>query len=462
MNKSLQRIIAIAAFSVAGIAQTSQAETLAEVYQQALENDHTFRAAKAALEAGLQDKNLGRAGLLPQINGSASWQNSTENTTGNTWDRSLESLVDAEGETKASVNSYSISLSQTLFNLASWHTFQQGKVSAKIAQVNYLAAEQNLMVRAAQAYFDALAAVDALETAKSEEEALKHQLEQTKQRFEVGLTAITEVHEAQAAFDSSTASRLAAEGRLGIAFEALEVITGRPYTSLNPMRTDFPVTAPEPTNRQDWVEFALQNNVDLKAASLRAEVSQLNAKAKKADHFPTVTAGISHTNRTSSPTIDGIDGGEVTSETQAFNVTVNIPIYAGGATHATRRQANAQAWEAREALNQTQRDIIQQARSSHLEVMTGVATVKARKQAITSSESALRATQAGYEVGTRDLVHVLQAQRSLFLARRNYSDALFAYVIDTLKLKQVAGTLSPADIEALSNWLDTEKQVTRQ
>lgn len=451
MNKSLQRIIALAAFGLAAAAQTSQAETLAEVYQQALENDHTFRAAKASLEAGVEAKYIGRAGLLPQVNGEASWGNS-ETTT--------DDGSPVQDVQKNTSNGYSVTLSQTLFNLSSWHTYKQGKANAQIAEVSYIAAEQSIIIRSAQAYFDALAAVDNFDTAKSEEEALKHQLEQTKQRFEVGLTAITEVHEAQAAFDSATASRLSAEGRLGIAFEALEVITGRSHSTLNPMRADFPVTAPEPLNRQDWVEFALENNVELKAASLRSRASELNAKAKKAQHFPTVTAGVSYNNNTSTPESNGIEQNDTSTETQAFNITVRVPIYAGGATHASRRQANAQAWESRELFNQTQRDIIQQARSNHLEVVTGVATVKARKQAITSSESALRATQAGYEVGTRDLVDVLNSQRSLFRARRDYSDALYAYVVNTLKLKQVAGTLSSSDIEALSNWLDTQKQVT--
>lgn len=452
MNKSLQKIIALAAFGFAAAAQHSQAETLAEIYQQALENDHSFLAAKAALEAGQENKNIGRAGLLPQISAEASWADS-ENTT--TEYDITATPTDTSTTQNSTTTGYSVTLSQTLFNLASWHTYKQGKARAQIAEVNYAAAEQEVIVRVAQAYFDALAAVDNFDTAKSEEEALKHQLEQTKQRFEVGLTAITEVHEAQAAFDSSTATRLAAEGRLGIAFEALEVITGRPYRSLNPMRADFPVTAPEPADRNQWVEFALANNFDLKAASLNAEAAQQNAKARRADHAPTLTAGLSYSDKTT----EIGSGFETNPENQTLSLTLKVPIYAGGATHASRRQANAQAWESRELFNKAQRDIIQQARSNHLEVMTGVATVKARKQAITSSESALRATQAGYEVGTRDLVDVLNAQRSLFRARRDYSDALYAYVVNTLKLKQVAGTLSTADIDALSGWLDTAKEV---
>jgi outer membrane protein len=429
----------------------SHAETLKQIYQQALQNDHAFQAAKAQLEAGREAPNLGRAALLPQVNGQAEVAKQQLDTTG-TSPRASDTRE----------TSYGVSLSQPLFNLSLWNAYKNSQVQGNLAEVQYLADQQALIIRTAQAYFDALKAVDNFNTAKAEEAALARQLEQTKQRFAVGLIAITEVHEAQAAYDAANAGKLLAQGQVGIAAEALEVLTGTSYQGLSPLKAKFPVQPPVPEARQAWVDMAMAQNHQLKAAQLQVESARYNLKAKTADHLPRVDASLNYQKGNSdgdltAPTQLQLDD-DSTRKTAAIRVTV--PLFSGGATSASRRQATQQKYQAEELKLQTERDIVQAARSLHLSVLTGVSTVKARQQSIVSSQSALDATKAGYDVGTRDLVDLLRAQQSLFRAQRDYSDALYTYVLDSLRLKRAAGTLADADVDALESWLDGSTQVT--
>lgn len=448
LGSAIRTLIGAAVFS----ASIAQAENLTEIYTKALENDHQFRAAHAAYMAGLENKAIGRSNLLPSLNASASWEDSTTNQVG----VSDSELLDTENGSISS--GYSITLEQPLFDMAAWARFKSGAANADLAEAQFEADKQNLIIRAAQAYFDTLLAVDSLETARAEENALSHQLEQTRQRFEVGLTAITEVHEAQAVYDSAVADRLLIEGQLGIAFESLEVITGESFEFLSPLKDNFPVTLPEPASREDWEKRALANNYNLQVASLRAEASRQDAKASKAGHYPRLSGSLSYSDRNSDSEFTNTAGilnpSDIDTERQAIGITLTVPIYNGGGTSASRRQANQRYIQARENFLQTQRDIIQQVRSQHLLVETSVATVKARKQAITSNESALEATRAGYEVGTRDLVDVLNAQRNLFRAKRNYYDALYTYILNSLQLKSTAGVLTDEGLGELNVWLD--------
>ena len=432
----------------------AHSQTLIDVYKQAQENDHTYRAARANYEAGLESKNLGRSALLPQINGNISLTDTDTSRKGS-------SFFFDDQDTKDESRSYSISLSQTLFNLSTWYEYKNSKIVTNIAEVNFEQAKQDLVLRTAQAYFDTLQATEDLETSKAQEVALMKQLEQAKQRFEVGLIAVTEVHEAQAAYDSARAEKLNAQGAVGIAFDALEVLTGRPYVKISPFKQDFPVEAPQPSDRQEWIDMALQNNPDLKAQSLNAEAFKQTAKARKADHYPTLDGSVSLFKSDNDQTINDTPSSNLATDVTEISITLNVPIFSGLGTSAARRQANHESIAAREQYLQTQRNTVQSARSLHLSVLTGVATVDARKQAIISSSSAYEATNAGYEVGTRDLVDVLNAQRSVFQAERDHDTALYDYVINALNLKAVAGVLGEKDIAELNNWLDNSAPVTR-
>lgn len=426
------------------------ADTLNEIYQLAVKNDHQIKADEAAYRSARESKAIGRANLLPLIAANASL---------NSYDFDNTPGIGSAFNEVTDTTTWGATLTQPLFNMAAWFGYQQGVDLSEKAEADFAAAQQDLIVRTATAYFNVLRAIDTLEASLAEENANSHQLAQTKQRFEVGLTAITDVHEAQASYDIATAQTLTDRGNLGIAFEALEVLTGQPHNTIAPLKEDFPVRKPQPEARADWVDFALQNNYSLKSASLAAEASRRGAQVASSGHLPTLTAQLSYTSNDA--TVEDRPGDDLLREGSSASLNLNVPIFEGLGTSARARQAHETALQSRELYNKTQRDVIQAARSVHLQVTTDVARVAARKQAITSSQSAVSATQAGYEVGTRNLVDVLQVQRSLFQARRDYSNALYDYVINLFQLKAVAGNLTPEDVIKINDWLNEAAAVAR-
>lgn len=435
------------------------ADTLQDIYTLALENDHQLKADTAAYRAGIEALTLGRANLLPQVNATASYAETEQDLTGSLSPGSGTSgTFDIESYNEA----YGVTLTQPLFNMEAWFGYKQGISLSDQAEAQFGADQQSLIIRTSEAYFTVLRSIDNMETAQAEEKALSHQLEQTKQRFEVGLTAITDVHEAQAAFDNATATTLEALGNLGIAFEELEVLTGRSHDMVAPLVDNFPVIKPQPLARNEWVDFALQNNYSLRVAKLSADSAEQNARSKASGHLPTLTGSYSYTERDdTNSNIGGFANDSRIDNGSTVAVQLDVPIFSGLRVSGQRRQAYQQQMQAQESYNKTQRDTIQAARSLHLSVVTNVAQVKARNQAITSGRSALEATQAGYEVGTRNLVDVLVAQQNLYQAKRNYDDTRYAYIVNMLRLKEVAGNLTPEDIVTLTRWLNADKQVQR-
>lgn len=448
--KKTKLYLLVSLFSLAPFA--ANANSLFDVYELALQNDTQLKADRAEYEAGLQNRVIARAGLLPFID--AGYQVSKNDTETTYSDNSVyKNDTDSKG--------WDISLDQPLFNMALWYNYKQGAKLSEQAEAQFGADQQSLIVRVAEAYFNVLRSIETLEATLAEEKALSKQLEQTKQRFEVGLTAITEVHEAQAAFDSARAATLEARGNLGISYEALEVLTGKPEDRVAPLSAQFPVVNPSPANRADWVEFSLQNNYTLRASRLQAEASLQNAKAYKAGHLPTVGASLGYSDTETDGVMEG-NPMDRTTDGSSITIRMDVPIFAGGATTGRSRQAYAQYTQAQELFNNAQRNVIQNTRALHLSVETDVAAVQARKQAIVSNQSALEATQSGYEVGTRNLVEVLLAQRNLYQARRDYSNALYDYIIDTIRLREVAGMLTPADVQEIDKWLLDDSLVSRQ
>ena len=432
----------------------ASANSLQDIYKLALQNDAQLKADKATYDAGKESDNIALANLLPQINADYNYNDGKSDITNNLTNQLYKNTNKTKG--------WEASLTQPLFDMSAWYTYKQGqKVSAQ-AEAQFGADQQSLIVRVAQAYFNVLRSVDKLEASLAEEDALTHQLDQTKQRFDVGLIAITEVHEAQAAFDSATAATLEARGSLGISFEALEVLTGKAENQIAPLSDKFPVVNPTPADRAEWVSFSLKNNYNLKAAKLRAQAAEDNASANRAGHYPTVNATLGYS-KPDSKGDNQFGGGpfDTSSDQSSINVRLNVPIFSGGRTSSRTRQAVALELQAQEQFNSVERSTIQNTRALHLSVATDVARVQARKQAVLSNQSALDATQSGYEVGTRNLVEVLLAQRNLYQARRNYSDALFDYVIDTVKLREVAGMLTPADVQEVDKWLQIGVDVSR-
>ncbi len=460
--KKIARKLLCAAILVSPMSGFS--DTLSEIFDLAVNNDPQLRAAHAAYMAGKESKNIGRAGLLPRVIGSAEYSE----TDSDDYSRSVFVLdgqtVDSgsSGRGDAEQTIFGVSLTQPLFNLPAWYDFKQGRTISDQARIQYAAEQQELILRVTEAYFNVLRASENLTSAIAEQEAIGRQLEQTRQRYDVGLLPITDVHEAQAAFDDARVNTLELRGSLNVAFEALEVLTGRPHQQLAGLTANFPVNDPEPGAREEWVNFSLQNNLDLKVTQLARDAASHNADARKAEHLPTLTGSYSYTDtdfdkdfRGRSLTGDRINTPSANdNEVSVVALRLDVPIFTGGLVSAQRRQAYQEYVRADETVNATLRNITQEARANHLNVVTNAARVKARQQAIVSAESALEATRAGYEVGTRNIVDVLFAERTLYQAKRNYANARYDYIASTLELKRVAGQLSPSDVYQLNAWLD--------
>ncbi len=460
-----QRVLPLALASIIGLlSPLSLAESLSNIYELALRNDATLKAAEATYRANIETENIAKSALLPQVSSTFSYSyNDTEAEQGPNPLRGT--TVPFTAETEVDTTSFGLSLSQNIFDLPTWFTFRAGKSISQQAQAQLAADQQNLIIRVTDAYFSVLRAYENLEAVRAEERAAKRQLEQTQQRFDVGLIAITDVHEARAIYDNTVAQRLSFEANLGTAYEGLAVLTGQSHTEISRLSTEFPIADPIPADRSEWVEFALKNNHALKAAFYGMESAQRTAQAKRSEHLPSITGSINYTDSDTENDTTIVGAGQFknddTSESTVYRVDLSIPLFSGGGVSAARRQAHEKYNAALQQKISTQRQVVQQTRSLHLTVATDVQRVKARKQNIVSAQSALDATKAGYEVGTRNIVDVLQSQRSLYAAIRDYANTRFDYVVNMLKLKQQAGTLSPEDIYNLDKWLvaaQAEKQ----
>ncbi len=452
---------ALLALTLALTNNALQAESLQDIYELALENDAQLRAEEAQYRANLERENLGLSALLPQVNANYLYQNSDSDTERESIELTEGGLrpVDTFSNVDVDTDGYEVSVGQALFDLPAWFTFQSGKEFTRQAEATFAANQQNLIVRVVETYLAVLRAQDNLAASKAQERAFERQLEQTQQRFEVGLIAITDVYEAQAAYDLSQVNRIVDENNVAVALERLSVLTGQSHSNLNVLKEDFDINPPEPADRAAWVEFALGNNFSLAAARFGEEAARQNAKAQQMEHAPKVNASSSYSDFTTEgdltrkPATEFDVPPDQDQEQEVWGVRVDMPLYTGGAISANRRQAAQEFNAAREQRINLSRTTVTEARSRHMTVMSDVARVAARKQSIVSSKSALDATQAGYEVGTRNVVDVLNAQNTLFAAERDYANSRYDYIVNLLRLKENAGLLSPQDVYNLDSYL---------
>ncbi|MEY2908129.1 MAG: hypothetical protein RLZZ602_652 [Pseudomonadota bacterium] len=441
------------------LAQLGHGENLLDIYELALENDAQLKAQEATYLANLENENIALSALLPQVNAGYSISgNDTETTSqqilgfGDTGPIVGEGFNRNDTETKG----WEASLSQTLFDLSAWYNLQAGEETSKQAEADFAAATQNLIVRTVEAYLGVLRAQENLSAAEAQERAFERQLEQTRQRFEVGLIAITDVYEAEAARDLAQVQRIVEANNVDVARERLSVLTGQSHDNLFRLNEEFEANPPTPTDRAAWVDFALENNYRLAAARYSEEAARQSAKANKLELAPTVTASYRYSDtetdgsRSAEPEPIFLVQPESETTQEVWQVRVDVPIFQGGRLHAQRRQSAQQYIAARESRINLQRNTVTEARSLHMTVMSDAARVAARKQSIRSAQSALDATEAGYEVGTRNIVDVLNAQNLLFTSLRDYANARYDFILNVLRLKENAGTLSPADVERLN------------
>ena len=424
------------------------AENLLDIYNEALENDPTFKAAEYSYLADKEIVVQGRAALLPSItlSGSTNWN---------------EYYQDDVLQQEYNSFSKSARVSQPLFRLDTWFNFKRSKSLTNAAEAEFAYEQQNLILRTAELYFGVLRAIDNLNAAISEEKAIKKQLDQAQQRYEVGLSAITGVQEAQLAYDLSKAARINNEGNLFSAREALNALIGREIFSLDELGEDLQISSPFPNSKEDWVNLALKNNYQLKASYLRKDAAKSNARSAASNHLPKIdivgSGSDSETNQFNyegfSINGQGIPVPAVTGR-RNYAIQLSVPIFQGGAVTSRRKQAYSQYNQADENTLFTERRIIQEVRSQFSNVNTLVANVNAQKQAVVSATSALEATQVGYKVGTRNVVDLLQAEKNLYSAEKNLANAKYDYILANLRLALAAGTIDPGDIIEINNLLN--------
>ena len=454
-------LIAVVAAGVMLTPPAVQADTLREIYELALQNDAQLKAAEATYRANLELERLGLAALLPQVQGNYSVTDTKTDTVSDSVNFTPDGIVTFENTTTIDIedSGYEVSLNQAIFDMPAWFTFKSGKERSKEAEATFAADQQDLIVRVVESYLGVLRAQDNLEASRARERAFQRQLEQTQQRFEVGLIAITDVHEAQAAYDLARVERITDENNLNVATENLSILTGRYHSNLHLLSEDFEIKSPEPAERADWVDFALDHNFRLSAASYQEEAARQNARSFAAEHLPTVSGRVSYQEidtrgtRTEDPPSLFLISPDADREVELYQIRVDVPLFSGGRISAQRRQAAQEYIAARENRINLMRNTVTDTRSLHMTVINDVARVNARRLSIISSQSALDATTAGYEVGTRNVVDVLNAQNNLFQARRDYANTRYDYINNLLRLKQQAGLLSPEDVYRLESEL---------
>lgn len=410
-------------------AGTGHSETLLDVYNLAIDNDPQFKGAQASLKAAQEALPQSRASFLPSLDFSASH---TENS---------KKEIDA-------YESYSLTLRQPLYRKDNFVERNVAESTVSQAEAVYTAAEQALIVDVADGYFGALSALDRLEFANAEKEADARQLEQTKQRFDVGLVAITDVHESQAAYDLSVAQAIAAQNDVDNSYERLREITGKYIESFALLGDAMPLLTPEPADLKQWTDTALSQNPTLKASEESTQQARENISRQRSDNHPTLDFVVNYTNSSSV-----FASNQGTDDNTTASLQLGMNLFRGGATNSAIRQAREQYNQSQQALEEQRRATQREVRNAYRGVLSGISRVQALRQAVVSNQSALRAAEAGYEVGTRTTVDVLNARRNLFGAQRDYAQARYDYLLNTLRLKQAAGTLQAEDIRLINAWL---------
>jgi outer membrane protein len=423
------------------LAHPAHAGDLYDIYQLATKQDSQILSSGATLDANRENTPIARSSLLPQLNliGTTDYVGSyTDNFSGS-----------GDAFTR---NRITLNVSQAIYNRASWMNFRKAMHGVNAAEAAYLAEEQFLIIRVAEAYFTVLAAEDDLSFSRAESRAIRKQLDQAQQRYDVGLIAITDVHEAQSAYDNARAQEIQAENALGNAREALREIIGSDPGKLANLRSSIALSKPQPSDIEYWANQALDNNPVVKAAEETVEASSREVEVQRAGHYPILNLvgnAVKEEYNNAAPANALLD-----KESSNIGLELRIPLYSGGSTTASTSQARHNLRAERFNLESAKREAARNVRNAYRGVITGISQVNALAAAKVSAQSALNATQAGYDVGTRTLVDVLIAERNLYAARRGYAQARYQYVLNDLLLRQAAGTLGEDDVKRINKLLN--------
>lgn len=461
MNLNLLRIVLVAGAWLT-LAGPAPAADLTEIYHRALRNDPQLREAEANHLATLEARPQALSALLPQLNATGDYTHDDLDQTSLTF-LGLQGLVPLATTNKSDIKQWGLQLRQTVFRWDQIATLRQADAQLAQAEVDYRAAQQDVITRTATAYFNVLAARDTLDAAEASHEAIARQLEQAEKRFEVGLIAITDVEEAKAAADQAAATVIASKRALATSREQLRELTGDDFDELARPGDDMPLVSPDPASEDQWVKAALDQNLSLSSARIGADIAHENISVQRAGHLPTLDLIAKRTGLNASATTTYTDpttglptsvpGDNQTHDTQ-IALQLTVPIFAGGGPSSKIREAVYRHRAAREKLERTARATERETRDSYLGVISEISRVQALKQALESSKTALAATEAGYEVGTRTAVDVLLARQRLFDAQTNYARARYDYVLNVLSLEQAAGTLDESRVTRVNGWLN--------
>lgn len=454
----MKRTLGLVAVAIAGaLAQPANAEGLIEIYQRALANDPAIREAEAAYLAAAQARPLARGNILPNIRLS-SGRGFNVNKQPALFDSDTGALLGGNSRTESYRTNWSVNVSQTVFDWGQFLSLKQADKRVARAEIDYEVAQQDLLLRVAEAYFNVLAAQDNLESARAAEEALARQLDQANRRFEVGLIAITDVQQSRAGYDDAIATVIAAERTLATQQEFLREIIGDMPPGLESPVDDLPLLTPEPANADEWVRVALNQNLSLIASRIAADIAEDDVDIQRSVRLPTLSVSTGYNDSSSSgfTAVTGQPTRFSSSEPSGYNwqLSLSVPIYAGGLNKA-RIQQSAYQYEAAIATRERiARQTERQARDAYLGVIAEIQRVRALRQSVESNRTALRATEAGFEVGTQTTVDVLTAQNNLLRAETTYARSRYDYMLNLLRLKQAAGDLTMADLEQLDEWLE--------
>ncbi len=413
------------------------ADDLLSIYRLALESDPGYRAAGAAHQAALEVRPQSLAGLLPDLalTGGYSRDRFDPRNTGT--------------RTYATNQTYAIGLRQPVFRRDRFIQLEQADSRIAQADAEYAAAGQDLILRVATAYFIVLGAQDNLAFVRADKEATTRTLDQAQQRFEVGLAAITDSLKAQAAYDIAVSDEINAEQLLADAHEALRELTGELPATVESLQPVIPLLTPEPGDQEAWVAAASEQSPLVLAARAAATTAREEVRVQRSGHLPTLdlTAGYSYR--------DNRFGGitPLERDDSSVGLELNLPIYQGGRITSQSRQSRYLYNQAMEEQAGQQRNVERQTRDNYRGIISGISRVKALQRAIQSNEKAYEAAKSGFDVGTRDIVDVLDAQRELLRARRDHARSRYDYLLASLRLKQAAGILEESDLVQINEWL---------
>lgn len=417
------------------------AADLIDIYKAAVNSDPIYQAAVSTRLAQREAIPQSVAALLPNISAQANISNNYYNIT------QPPSSGQPNGISNFQSQGYNITIRQPLINVNDWIALKQARNIGKQADLTLAAAAQNLIFRVASAYFNVLSAQDTLKLTRAEKAAVSKQLNQAQKRVHVGLDALTSAYEAKAAYDKSLAKEISAENTLRNNQEALRQLTGQNYSSIKSFTKDIPLQTPHPNDIEAWINAATQNNLKLMAARYGVEVSREKIKMQASGHLPSLSL-IGSYGKTdafnNAPSTFNKNGG-------TLGLELDVPLFSGGAVSSKTRQAQYNFQTAAANLDNTYRMLIINTRQKYNDVLADISKIKAEQEAIKSAQLSLNSTEESYKAGTRTIVDILIAQQNLYDAKRAAASDQYNYLLDTLLLKQAAGSLKPNDLTQINH-----------